>query len=230
MKKHIPRLMKDILFKMVLFFSIALMFWSQNTTEQKLIDLSNNIKLYHKGTKNELQQLKRHLNNGGHTRHTNQSIPTQSDKNNLLTADPFYGDIFEQLVDENAFDQGSTESRISHKPDHFHPLTNSASVSKLNAFCLPTLATTHIGHYERFAPELARSITRIDVPGISTSYIVTLRDDIFWEPIEPSHFPTSFQLSDVFLERVPVEAKDFKLYYDACMIQVEQDRHRRQQQ
>ena len=26
-----------------------------------------------------------------------------------------------------------------------------------------------------------------------------------------------FQLSDVFLERVPVEAKDFKLYYDACM-------------
>src|SRR5262249_4175911 len=44
-----------------------------------------------------------------------------------------------------------------------------------------------------------------------------LRKDVFWEPLNPNHFPEGVELAPFFLRKHPVTAHDFKFYYDAVM-------------
>ena len=85
--------------------------------------------------------------------------------------------------------------------------------------CTAQVADLKTGCYETMAPCMAvrlESRPQQDNPSLQ-EYWVFLRDDLFWQPLNPSHFPDSLKLAPHFLERHPVTAHDFKFFYNAIM-------------
>jgi peptide/nickel transport system substrate-binding protein len=138
---------------------------------------------------------------------------------NLLEKDPFFAKTLPQLVGNNFRPHGVRQEAFLGCPEHLHPFNAFRDVSQLVSMCSGSIATLKFGKFETMAPDLAIKLEarpRQDKPHL-VEYWVHLRDDLYWEPIEPRFFPSGFELSSWFLKRHPVTAFDFKFFYDAVM-------------
>lgn len=131
---------------------------------------------------------------------------------NLLEADEFYTETLPQMLGEDFHPKGEYKTPFFALPPHFHPFSNDPLVSSVWELCTGTLAQLKVGQYETQSPCLASKITE-EFKGNQIHYHVTLKDDIYWNPIDIDRLNLKeSQLSDC--EKIPVTSKDFKLYVD----------------
>jgi peptide/nickel transport system substrate-binding protein len=146
-----------------------------------------------------------------------QDISKKSNGANLLKPDPFYETTLPKLLGPDFIAHGIRKEATIGKPEHLHPFSQWAQVSAWQSLCSVSLATQEVGKYETMSPQAAERIElRMNEAG-KPEYWVFLRNDIFWEPLQQSHFAEGVILAPSFLRRHPVTAHDFKFYHDAIM-------------
>lgn len=138
------------------------------------------------------------------------------DSPNLLTEDPFTKEVLPKLLGKNFQPKGTRKTAIVGKPPDLHPMRNESTVQNMQGLCNASLSRLHFGKYETMAPDMALKIEeRFNRKTKSKEYWVHLRDDLFWEPLDPKLFPEDFHLDPWFLRRHQVTSEDFKFYVDA---------------
>jgi peptide/nickel transport system substrate-binding protein len=138
---------------------------------------------------------------------------------NLLEKDPFYSKTLPKLVGNTFRPSGIRREALLGRPENLHPFNAFKDVSQIVSMCSGSVATLKFGKFETMAPDLALKLEarpREDKPQL-VEYWVHLRDDLFWEPLEPRFFAGDFKLSPWFTKHHPVTAYDFKFFYDAVM-------------
>ena len=137
---------------------------------------------------------------------------------NLLTEDPFYASTLATLLPKGFTPQGQFQIADMTVPDNLHPFTNWATPAGWVQQCIVSVASSHFGRYETYAPEMALKIERrLSADSSLTEFWVHLRDDVIWQPLKPEMFPPGMELSTFFLSPRPVTAEDFRFYFDAMM-------------
>jgi len=198
----------------------AMLYWSSVLQEQDLKLLRREIQDLHAETASlqhkisrDMQAIQRPL-----SEKTSQ-IPDHSDYPNLLEEDTYQTTQLPRLLGESFRPQGILKKAIVGTPDNLHPFNNFKDVHDMYNLCLPAVSNFKTGCFETLSPSLAVKIEArpcSDLPH-AHEYWVFLRDDIFWTPLQRSHFPSTFELAQQFLTKQPVTAHDFKFYYDAVM-------------
>lgn len=137
---------------------------------------------------------------------------------NLLSEDTFYTRVLPSLLPEGFRPKGVRRGAIVGRPDHLHPFSNWSNVSSWHSMCSVSVAQMHFGKFETMAPNMAVKLEQrpSGQNGID-EFWVYLRDDLYWEPLNPQHFPEELTLAPHFLRRHKVTAYDFKFYFDAVM-------------
>lgn len=137
---------------------------------------------------------------------------------NLLPEDPFYTKTLPNLLGKDFKPKGIYRTATFGKPQNLHPFNGYYDVATLLDLCTISIAGLQFGKYETFAPAAAeRMEERINPETQLPEYWITLRKNLFWEPLEKRFFPEQINLSDHFLKRHPVTAHDYKLWWDAIM-------------
>lgn len=140
-----------------------------------------------------------------------------SSAQNLLNPDPFYLNTLPKLLGPQFKAHGIRKEATVGKPDNLKPFNNWAQVASWNALCTLALAGQEIGKYETLTPEMALSMELRHTAEGHPEYWINLRQDVFWQPLNPNHFPDSIKLAPFFLQKHQVTAHDFKFYYDVIM-------------
>lgn len=137
---------------------------------------------------------------------------------NILSVDPFYEKTLPQMLGEGFEPKGMRRGAIVGRPDNLHPFSNWSHISSWNSLCNVSLSAMHFGKYETMAPDMALKIEERPFGDKGrTEYWVHLRDNVFWAPLDPAHFPDDVELSPHFLRKHKVTAHDYKFYLDAIM-------------
>lgn len=144
--------------------------------------------------------------------HIDTSLP------NLLSDDTFYSKTLPELLPPDFRPQGTRHAAIVSRPDNLHPFSNWSQVSSWLSMCNVNVAQMHFGKYETMAPGMALKLEqRSSKKNGVDEFWVHLRDDVFWQPLSPEHFPEELILAPHFLRKHKVTAHDFKFYFDAIM-------------
>ncbi len=138
---------------------------------------------------------------------------------NLLEEDPYLTQTLPRQLGDAFKPHGQLKKAMIGKPENLHPFNAFRDVTQMIEICIGSVADLKTGNYETLSPRLAyrMEIRPHEQQPDAQEYWVFLRDDIYWEPLNQSHFPESLVLSSHFLERHPVTAHDFKFFYDAVM-------------
>jgi peptide/nickel transport system substrate-binding protein len=136
---------------------------------------------------------------------------------NLLTPDPFYTTTLPKLLGPHFQPHGTRKEASIGKPQNLHPFSNWSQVASWNALCTVALVGQEVGKYETFTPEMALAMELRHTSDGLPEYWLFLRQDVFWQPLNPNHFPADVELAPFFLHQHHVTAYDFKFYYDAIM-------------
>lgn len=221
-----------------LFFFMCMLYWSSELVEDQL----RNIRTDLSQLKAEMQNLK--SDNGKIKQELFQAIddlqsfkgegipltPQTTSKKiknrphidpslpNILTEDLFYKETLPKLLGPNFKPHGIRRNATIGKPDNLHPFNNWVDVSTWNDQCTVSLANLEFGKYETMAPDMAIKIeARKMKDSDNPEFWVHLRENVFWQPLDPSLFPSQIELAPHFLKKHPVTSHDFKLYCDALM-------------
>ena len=144
--------------------------------------------------------------------HMDPSLP------NLLADDPFYENVLPKLLGPNFKPHGILQGASTGKYDNLLPFADWIEVSNWNDLCGVAVAKQLFGKYETLSPDMAIKMEERKIKdGPGFEYWIHLRDNVFWNPLSKSLFPSGFELSDHFLKKHQVTADDFKFYYDAVM-------------
>lgn len=137
---------------------------------------------------------------------------------NLLEEDPFLTQTLPNLLGENFKPKGTLHTTISFKPGNLHPFNNCAAVSKWFFQCSVTISQLAFGKYATFAPNMGIKVEeRKQKNSEDPEFWIFLRDGVYWNPLDPTHFSQDVNLAPHFLQKHQVTAYDFKFYYDAIM-------------
>lgn len=211
-----------------LFAFMAMLYWSSVLIEQDLKFVQNDLLQ----VKNELLTLHSEVDKGrvdllkallerSYTKEVSISAPLDhhdtSIAANLLSPDPFYTKTLPQLLGTHFKPHGIRKEDSIGKPNHLHPFSNWSHISEWIAMCSVSLTSQQMGKYETFAPDMALSMEIRYNQDQQPEYWLTLRQDIYWQPLNPHHFPESIKLAPDFLHKHQVTAHDFKFYFDALM-------------
>lgn len=139
------------------------------------------------------------------------------DGTNMLQPDPFYEVTLPEILGPDFSPHGIFHQATVSKPENLHPFSNWRDVSEWQSLCGGTVARNQFGKYESFAPNFAERVEERNVGTPNHEFVVTLRDDIFWQPLNTSMFNDDVTLAPHFLEKHPVTAHDFKFFFDAVM-------------
>lgn len=131
---------------------------------------------------------------------------------NLLTEDPYFETVLPEELGPDFQFLGTRRDSTLGKPDNLHPFSNWSEVRSWISMCSTSAARGKFGIYETFAPNNA---LKMEVKGNPPEYWVYLRDDVYWQPLNPNWFPSGFELAPQFLEKHPVTAHDYKFFYDS---------------
>lgn len=218
-----------------LFAFMCMLYWSSTLIEQNVSALRNEVE----GLKSELTGIKGEAkrihsdmlqswveNDGSQGAYPFYSFKKEEQKRdfsnspyeNLLQVDPFYKKVLPELLGKNFEAWGVQQRANIGKPDTLHPFSNWADFHIWQALCNVSVGTFQFGKYETLAPSMG--IRMEERPNPKTGipeFWVFLRDDIFWQPLSPSLFPSGFELSPHFLKKHQVTAEDFKFYIDAIL-------------
>ncbi len=136
---------------------------------------------------------------------------------NLLTPDPFYDTTLPKMLGEGFKAHGIRRTATVGVPANLHPFSNWSNVSSWVGQCSVSVSTRHFGIYETMAPDMALKMEeRKDDQG-RPEYWIHLRDNVFWQPLEPDFFPEDIKLAPHFRKKHQVTSEDFKFYFDAIM-------------
>lgn len=150
--------------------------------------------------------------------HTETSSPSlTATTNNLLTQDLFYTSTLPKLLGPDFKPHGIRKEATIGKPKNLHPFSNWIEVASWIGMCSVGLAAQETGKYETLTPDMALTMELKNSPEGYPEYWLTLRKDLFWQPLNPHHFPEGVKLAPFFLAKHQVTAHDFKFYYDAIM-------------
>lgn len=142
----------------------------------------------------------------------------RDDLPNLLSQDPFYTDILpNKLLPKDFVPRGTIHLDTIGKPNSLHPFINMAPFSNYIDRCNVSLAGMQFGKYETLCPEFSYKMEERALEDGSIEYWIHLRDDLYWQPLNPEHFPKGIKLDDWFLKSHQVTAHDVKFYFDAIM-------------
>lgn len=207
------KLFLKIFLVLLLFGFLAMLYWSSLLVEKGVLELKSEIELLKKELKRDNPPSK----NLALSTHYKERFPSDPSLPNLLVEDPFFTSQLAYLTGENFVPHGVRREATLGKPANLHPLNNFAEVSRLYSLCTATVAKLHFGKYEIYAPELAVKIEKRASREGGEEYWVFLRDNLYWAPLNPKHFPPTLTLSSHFLQNHAVTSHDFKFFYDAVM-------------
>jgi peptide/nickel transport system substrate-binding protein len=139
--------------------------------------------------------------------HINSAYP------NLLEEDPFYTTTLPELVGKGFKSHGTLQIADFGKPHNFHPFSNWGEVRNLLNRCQVSIYELQFGKYETMAP---RAAIKLEQRALN-EFWVHLRDDMYWQPLNPKHFSKDFILAPNFLRKHKVTSHDFKFRFDAIM-------------
>lgn len=137
---------------------------------------------------------------------------------NLLQEDPFYADTLPKMLGKDFKPHGTFHSAVVGKPDNLHPFSNWSQVSAWQDQCTVSVARQQFGKYETMAPDMALKLEERKNKDTGTiEFWVHLRDNVFWQPLRQDFFSENINLAPEFFKKHPVNAHDFKFYFDALM-------------
>jgi len=137
---------------------------------------------------------------------------------NLLEEDPFYTVTLPKMLGEQFKPQGILRGATIAQPTNLHPFSGWGTIAQWVNLCNVAVASQKFGFYEAFSPDMALRMELRDHPKTGLpEYWIFLREGVFWEPLDPAHFPADMKLSDHFFKSHPVTAHDFKFYVDAVL-------------
>lgn len=219
-----------------LFAFMCMLYWSSVLLEQDVKNLQSSVseikdalfRLRQDQMNNrarnlhEVDQVKSDLQSESHNplKRLAQSERAQMDPSlpNLLTEDMFYAKTLPKMLGPNFRPSGTRHMATVGKPKNLHPFSNWSDVASWINSCSVSLATTEFGKYETLSPDMAikleeRKRKGSDIP----EFWVHLRDQVFWQPLNPALFSEDIKLASHFQQRHQVTSKDFKFYLDAIM-------------
>lgn len=192
-----------------LFVFMLMLYWSSTLVEKDLKKIQNDLLQI----KNELSAIQM----GGYSQKNGKHIQAPSFPNNLLKPDPFYAETLPKIVGPQFTPHGVRKEATIGKPDTLHPFSNWNEISSWLELCTVSLTTLQVGIYETYVPEMALSMELKNSREGKPEFWMTLRQDVFWLPLNPNHFPPDVKLHEDFLRKHQVTAHDFKFYFDAVM-------------
>ncbi len=136
---------------------------------------------------------------------------------NLLKPDFFYENTLPKLLGADFIPHGVRKEGSLGKPEHLLPFGKWVQVANWNGLCTIGLASQEVGKYETLTPDMAEKMELRQNAKGEPEYWLFLRKDVFWAPLQQSHFADSVVLAPHFLHRHPVTAHDFKFFFDAVM-------------
>lgn len=222
----VTTLLRWVIYLGILSF-MAMSYWSSELMEKELKAVRKNVNLLQESVQALHSEIKQKTVSNDSNNFTveekkkktpaissyvNTSFP------NLLIEDPFYIHTLPELLGPSFRPHGIRHTASLGQPKNLHPFSGWADVSNWQSLCVASAATQQFGKYESLAPDIAvkieeRTIEETQVP----EFWVFLRNDLFWDPLSPDQFSEEIHLSPHFLKKHPVNAYDFKFYYDAIM-------------
>lgn len=206
-----------------LFIVIAMLYWSSTLVEQDLKSIQRELvqirhELLH--TKSDIDKfdtelLKKLMEHSSSIDSSNKTSATLKD--NLLTPDPFYLSTLPKMLGSDFHPQGIRKEATIGKPNNLHPFSNWSEIASWISLCTVSLAGQEVGKYETYTPDMALSMELRQNSEGQPEYWLFLRKDVYWAPLNLSHFPEGIKLAPVFFKKHQVTAHDFKFYYDAMM-------------
>ena len=208
--------------------SVAMLYWSSLLVEQDLKFIQGDMGLIRHellSVKENIEKLQTELSHRAYenssslipsSQHQTSPSPHAS-KNNLLTEDLFYTSTLPKLLGPHFKPHGIRKEATIGKPKNLHPFSNWSEVASWIGMCSVGLAAQEIGKYETLTPDMALTMELRHLPDGYPEYWLTLRKDLFWQPLNPHHFPEGLKLAPFFLKKHQVTAHDFKFFYDAIM-------------
>lgn len=186
---------------------MGLVYWSSLLQEERLIEI-----------KSKIDTLERKVSSIHTTAPTFVKPTSQvavNNKNNILKPDPYFEKTLPSKLPKDFKPNGDRKGATIGKPDSLHPFSAWAHIRTWYGLCVASIARDTFGFFEKPTPDLAVSIESIgtDLP----EYKITLRDNVYWQPLEASWFPSSIKLDPIFFEKKQVTAHDIKFFFDACM-------------
>lgn len=137
---------------------------------------------------------------------------------NLYSVDPFYKGTLQETLPHGFIPQGARQEATLGRPDNLHPFSGWRDTSTWVGMCNVSVGGGHFGKYETYAPEMGLKLEeRIDPATGIPEYWVHLREGVFWQPLNPNHFPDSVKLAPHFLRKHAVTAYDYKFFFDAVI-------------
>lgn len=191
---------------------LAMLYWSSCLQEEDLKALRHEVKLLRAEMSRTMQ-----LARSGH-----REMPAYTENNdypNLFEEDPYFTQTLPSLVGSAFSPQGILRQATIGRPENLHPFNGFRDVSNLYQLCTVKVGGLKFGQYETLTSDMALRLEarpRADQPDLN-EYWVHLRRDVYWQPLDPTHFPSSLELNPRFFEKHPVTAHDFKFFYDAVM-------------
>lgn len=204
---------------------LVLLYWSSDLIERDVKSLKTGLD----GLREDVRELIKTVskNKCSNTASSGKQIvaPLQKEivgdplRPNLLIADPYLEKTLPNMLGEDFSTSGSLSFAFVGRPDNLNPFNGFARVCSLYDICVPGLISPHIGKFEEFAPELAVKIEEIIVEDGTgdKEFRIYLRKGVYWSPLNPKHFPKSFNLDEHFCRPHLVTAHDFKFFYDVVM-------------
>lgn len=201
---------------------VAMLYWSSLLVEKDLKFIQGEMRQM----QHELLSVKENiskqtlensssLNSNSNIQHLSPSLTATT--KNLLTVDPFYTSTLPKLLGPHFKPHGIRREATIGKPKNLHPFSNWSEVASWIGMCGVGLAGQEIGRYETLTPDMALTMELRHLPDGRPEYWLTLRNDLFWQPLNPHHFPEGVKLAPFFLKKHQVTAHDFKFYFDAIM-------------
>ncbi len=213
-KSPIFTLVKFLLLALIAFL-LVMVWWSSNLIEKGLIQLNRQVeRLESKVGREVVRESAPRLQKKSSFDNPliDKSLP------NLLEIDPFYATTLPDLLGENFRFSPLWRTASISKPQNLGIFNGFADVSAWHSLCGVSVGTQKFGTYESYAPEFAyRMEERVRKDGKGTEFWLFLRDDIFWNPLNPRHFPSSIKLAPHFLQEWRVTAHDIQLYWYTIM-------------
>lgn len=206
-----------------LFCLAAMLYWSSvlqekdlKSVRQELKELRTEMVVLGQKLTRELQHVQQEPSTQKETKSEQVSATNYQ---NHLEQDNYTTATLPKQLGDNFRPKGILKRALLGKPENLHPFNNFRDVSQMIDLCSVAVAELKTGCYETLAPRAALKLESRpcpDNPDINC-YWVHLRKDLYWEPLNPAHFPETLSLSPHFFERHPVTAHDFKFFYDAVM-------------
>lgn len=194
-------------------FFLAMMWWSYSEQEADI----NSIKI-------SLEKIENKLKAPTHTApvsvESKRVIPSSLKKvgdpayPNLLEEDLYFADVLPKQLGDSFMPHGTLRSATIGKPDNLNPLSNWAQVRAWTGLCITSAARQKYGIFESLSPNMA---LKMEERAEGAEFWFYLRNDVYWEPLNPAWFPVNAKLAPQFLEKHLVTAHDYKFYFDVFM-------------